>query len=134
MELAMVTLKRSLLIILRLLKAKEVKEQAVKSIMPSLTGSETLPAPIPRGQESSTTHGNLANYLRKKKCGNRDGGNKYGHATNMSWSSEDGNDIQLLNPQQSGSLARRLCRRTQGPEDKPRPPILSDSHSKRPRN
>lgn len=45
MELAMVTPKRPLLISLRLLKAKEATEQAVKSIMPSLTGSETLPAP-----------------------------------------------------------------------------------------
>jgi hypothetical protein len=65
-------------------------------------------------------------YLSKKKRWSKGGSHKRSHAESVGSQSEDDDDIEPLEAQQLGSSARRLRRRTQGPEDRPRTSLLFD--------
>lgn len=62
---------------------------------------------------------------RRKKRWSKGGSHKRSHAESVGMDS-DNDDVEPLDAHQVGSSARRLRRRTQGPDDKPRNSLLFD--------
>lgn len=64
-------------------------------------------------------------FRQKKNRWSKGGNHKRNHDESIG-SGTDDDDVEPLDAQQPGSSARRLRRRTQGPEDKPRTSLLFD--------
>ena len=80
--------------------------------------------------DNSSEHQDFEEAHQKRLCQRRKrwskgGNNKRNHDESIG-SGTDGDDIEPLDAHQLGSSARRLRRRTQGPEDKPRRSLLFD--------
>ena len=75
-------------------------------------------------------HAQHARYLRKKKRWSRGGSHKRSHAESIGSHSEDDENVQPGDAQQVGSSTRRLRRRTEVLEVRPRTSLLFDDPPK----